>query len=772
MLRVDFPKAKKYVRKRSVVWRFFKPVESGSVQCLLCGECQPRKGHGSTTVMLRHLRLKHPTDVVRKCKGPMPGCTEAHSATETDGEQFCSAEVALEDGNADHLTSVNICDINGTVESAEGGLAEKMTQEETSNDEPVTQRGNKRSLIWRYFSRLDGLDSALCHLCMKKLQCIRSGGTGNLHRHLSKRHPEEFSSLLAEGRNRHSSCSTASSKTGGDTSASPESVEETEQRFYSVEVVLEDGDSDNPASVNKSDIAMVNILVEAAQEGQPMKHKETSAIHPITQRRHTRSLIWRHFEHLESLDCARCRICMKKLQCFRGGSTSNLRRHMSKRHPEEFSRLVAEGRNRQLSRSAASSKTGGDTSASPETVEAIEQKLFSVEGALEDGESDNPASVNKSDIAMVNGSAAAAQEGQPMKRKETSATHPVTQRRRTRSLIWRHFEHLESLDGVRCHICLKKLQCFKGGGTGNLRRHMSKRHPREFSRLVAEGRNRQSSSSAANSKTGGDTSASPETVDATEERIFSVEVVLEDGESDNSASVKKSDIAMVNGSVAAAQKGQPMKHKETSATHPVTQRRHTRSLIWRHFELFESLDGVRCRICMKKLQYFKGGGTSNLRRHMSKRHPEVFSKLLAEGSNQQSSSSTLSLDGNDETCTPSKTVGVTPQRLFSGSRVPDGAECVWRRERELIEELRRAQQQEAQALEHQRELLQKLRAADAREAAAEREKIGSLRKAQEEEAKDLKRQQMELQTEKDVLQKKWEEFQLEREMLLLFPKNQ
>uniref|UniRef100_A0A3B5QWD2 Uncharacterized LOC102227966 n=1 Tax=Xiphophorus maculatus TaxID=8083 RepID=A0A3B5QWD2_XIPMA len=52
-----------------------------------------------------------------------------------------------------------------------------------------------------------------------------------------------------------------------------------------------------------------------------------------------RSLIWRLFEHLDNLNAARCRICMKKLH--KSGGISNLRRHLVKRHPKVLSELLS-----------------------------------------------------------------------------------------------------------------------------------------------------------------------------------------------------------------------------------------------------------------------------------------------------------------------------------------------------------------------------------------------------------------------------------------------
>lgn len=147
--------------------------------------------------------------------------------------------MALEDGDSDNPTTVSGFDINSAdiVEAVQGGPAEQMTNDEISDDRPVTHKAQKRSLIWRYFHRLYGLDAARCHICMKKLQCCESGGTSNLRRHLSKRHPEAFSALVAEGRNGQPSNLTASPNANGDTMKSPETVEATEQSVFSGKMV-------------------------------------------------------------------------------------------------------------------------------------------------------------------------------------------------------------------------------------------------------------------------------------------------------------------------------------------------------------------------------------------------------------------------------------------------------------------------------------------------------------------------------------------------------
>lgn len=79
-------------RKRSVVWSFFRDIDEGSVQCVLCDRYLHKKEHGSTTPMLRHLRLKHPTQVyrgmARENEAAAGGQDQQH--IEVDGEQIIS----------------------------------------------------------------------------------------------------------------------------------------------------------------------------------------------------------------------------------------------------------------------------------------------------------------------------------------------------------------------------------------------------------------------------------------------------------------------------------------------------------------------------------------------------------------------------------------------------------------------------------------------------------------------------------------------------------
>ncbi|KAM9366972.1 uncharacterized protein ABDE67_005395 [Symphorus nematophorus] len=335
---------------------------------------------------------------------------------------------------------------------------------------------------------------------------------------------------------------------------------------------------------------------------------------------------------------------------------------------------------------------------------------------------------------------------------------------RRRSVVWGFFKTVNK-ESVQCLLCTGYLVKHDQGTTTNMLRHLRAKHPEVVKKI--KGRVPETTCSDGH-----------QDMEIDGEQFCSVEVALEDGDSDIITTETDADLnSAINGILAAARGGpaEQIAHEAASNDPPARPERNKRSLVWRHYERLDSLDAARCRICMKKIQCSEGSSTSNLRRHMSKRHPDVFSQLVANRQNSPPSHTQAS-NVNGDTSKPPETVVATEKRPVSGaltaSRVSEGEKRVFKRERELIEALRKAQREEARALEHQRELLEKLRAANTREAAADREQIESLRKAQQEEAKDLSRQKEELQKEKEELQKKWEELQQEREELLLFSSGQ
>ncbi|CAJ1049154.1 uncharacterized protein LOC117810753 isoform X2 [Xyrichtys novacula] len=450
-----------------------------------------------------------------------------------------------------------------------------------------------------------------------------------------------------------------------------------------------------------------------------------------------RSIVWGYFSTVSS-HSVQCLICSRFVPKHAQGTTTALLRHLRVNHPTEANR-PSRGR-----------FSEGTSIHGSQDMETGGEQFCSVEVAIEDGDSDYPTMGNEGEVNSAIGGILEAHQAEQTTNEEAISDFIVDRKPRKRSMIWKHFEILEGLSAAQCRICLKTLQCFEGGSTSNLHRHMSKRHPVLFSEFLANGQNPRASHSSQGPNIVEDTSPPQETVRRTEKRKCP-DVSEEDGDTDSLTAGINVDMNSTIVGILAATRGGPAEqtaHLESSGDHP--RRRGKRSVIWKHFERLDSLDAAQCRICMKKLHCFEGGSTSNLHRHMSKRHPGVFSQLWTDGQNH-----------NEDTPAPTETIKAAKKRQGSGMLKfsPEGQMRMFRRERELIEALRRAQREEAQALEQQKELIEKLRSANAREAAAEREQIESLRKAQMEEAKDLIRQREELEVEKAELQKKWEELQ-------------
>lgn len=144
---------------------------------------------------------------------------------------------------------------------------------------------------------------------------------------------------------------------------------------------------------------------------------------------------------------------------------------------------------------------------------------------------------------------------------------------------------------------------------------------------------------------------------------------MEDGESDAFTMGNEVDL---NGNLEAAQGGpsEQITHEGASDDHPGKRRR---SLIWRHFELLNGFSAARCRICLQKLQCFES--TSNLHRHMSTRHPQLFKKRLADRKTAPSSHSSQGSIVNIDTVTPTDTVEAREKRPVPGSILCYGSVC-------------------------------------------------------------------------------------------------
>ncbi|XP_029981246.1 uncharacterized protein LOC115412741 isoform X1 [Sphaeramia orbicularis] len=578
--------------------------------------------------------------------------------------------------------------------------------------------GRKRSVVWEYFKPTDVEGNTTlavqCLLCGAELKG-KKGTTSTMLRHLRIVHPDYFPNSLEKDTNEWDFSTFNSER--------QQEMNEDGQEFCSVEVVLEGEPTINEAEVDSA-------ITRKPYNKMPVPH---SASRP-------RSIIWNYFKRFKCLSIAQCHICLKKIKCPDGGSTSNLHRHISKSHPEVFSQLLAQRKNPALSNS---SHPNSDTSTPLQTVGAADWReitVLSVEGDLEDGGTDPVPRVNEAEIvSAVNGiEAAQGASGE-------NPPHEKVLRRTSRpqSLIWKYFRRQRDLAVAQCHICMKKIRCPEGGTTSNLHRHISTKHPEVSSELASLRDKSVPCNSLQVPVANGDTPSPPETDEAVEEE----------------------ETAAINSNFPAAQGGSEEQTPDEEIRFAHVSSR-ARSLIWKYFRRLEGFKASQCQICLRKIKC-PDKGTSNLHRHVSKKHPEVFSQLLAQKNKPALAYSSQVSHANGDVFPPPETNGAAEWRETSVSSAFDRETHVFRTEQDLIESLRRAQREELRALEQQREILHKLRAINEREAAAEMENIQSLRRTQEEEARDLNRQREELQREKEELQKKWEEFRQEREQALL-----
>ncbi|XP_054627151.1 uncharacterized protein LOC129178699 [Dunckerocampus dactyliophorus] len=323
-----------------------------------------------------------------------------------------------------------------------------------------------------------------------------------------------------------------------------------------------------------------------------------------------------------------------------------------------------------------------------------------------------------------------------------------------RSIVWDYFETV-STESVVCLLCKNVLSKHEHAGTTAMLRHLRAKHPKEAATELGRTDGQEAS-----------TGQQPMDTDGAQ-----VEVELEEADCNTVITVNDTDIDSALNGILVAVQGEPMEERKeedvVKNTLPSRTKSQRRSIIWRHFERLESSDGCQCLICNKKIKCSSEGSTGNLHKHMSKRHPHVNLRTgeVLKQSPSDTSSRTKSKD-HRKTCPAKVTKNVAVPDVLQVSQATAGDKCDFKRELELIEALRRAQRDEAQALEHQRELIEKLRAVNAREAAVEREQIESLRRAQQEEAKKLSTQKEEVDTEKAALQRKWEELEQKKEQLL------
>ncbi|XP_068249275.1 uncharacterized protein [Palaemon carinicauda] len=151
-------------KKRSTVWRHFKEEPGNKVSCRTCHKILTN--HGNTSIMLRHLRGKHPELV---------GCL-----LELDGPTV-TGEVTWPVDNQPQQVVVD--EAEAVVDNTSGG-------------------NKKRSTVWRHFQE-EGNDKVSCRICREKL--AKHGNTSSMLRHLRGKHPQLKLPLFQSESNRKSS---------------------------------------------------------------------------------------------------------------------------------------------------------------------------------------------------------------------------------------------------------------------------------------------------------------------------------------------------------------------------------------------------------------------------------------------------------------------------------------------------------------------------------------------------------------------------------------
>ncbi len=141
-------------KKRSIVWNYFRRIDSGHAECMKCKSVFSTPT-GSTTGCLAHMRTK--------CLGHVLSTEAERAETEVAPEEALSSSPA----------------------------------------KPRYLR-QKRSKVWAYFDSTDDPGVNVCKLCGKNIANLR-GGTSNMIVHLRNYHEEQFKELVGQMKDKTSS---------------------------------------------------------------------------------------------------------------------------------------------------------------------------------------------------------------------------------------------------------------------------------------------------------------------------------------------------------------------------------------------------------------------------------------------------------------------------------------------------------------------------------------------------------------------------------------
>ncbi|XP_031425614.1 zinc finger BED domain-containing protein isoform X3 [Clupea harengus] len=380
---------------------------------------------------------------------------------------------------------------------------------------------------------------------------------------------------------------------------------------------------------------------------------------------------------------------------------------------------------------------------------------------------------------------------------------------RKRSAVWMHYQKVDDERKALCLLCKEKIQ--HQSSTSNLLRHLQKKHPSHFSKLETRplkrtGGRRTCCMNTPQASTdlmvnvhtdkhqSNDTGTPSSAVSSPNHQLNTEQLVQSPNHSSDSCSVSvmlgdserapleneiedMEEHGAIEGILCAATGERPGSDQnselgDADGASAATPSRKC-SAVWMHYQKVDDERKALCLLCKKTIHY--QSSTSNLLRHLQKKHPSHFSQLETRPLKRTGGRRTCCMNTpqastdlmvnvhtdkhqSNDTGTPSSAVSSpnhqlnTEQLVQSPNYISDSCPGwsegrVLQRDRELTEALRRVQREERLCLEQQRQLLEK-----SRELQAESHALYTERYTLQEEAKLLHKEKEEMQEERAKLQ--------------------
>ncbi|KAJ8281153.1 hypothetical protein GJAV_G00064150 [Gymnothorax javanicus] len=297
-------------KKRSVVWSFFEEdLDSKNVICRLCAEAI--HNCGNTTNMLKHLRSKHERELADATKRRRFDDVTRGPARQRKSKPDLCTDFAENDEE---------------IHMAEMG-DERTTQEPLERNEELSDNINgasilsvtkcrKRSPVWRYFQKVSDSNKVLCLVCSGNIHYPQN--TSNLLRHLRKKHPGEYSDIEHCLKDRPGERASRMAASRLVECAEHNGVLDNEE-VIQVSIITGDSDEQERASNEETDRTVTDI-VEQALSLSALPNKKRSAV-------------WNYYECGEDANRVLCLLCSEHIQYRQ--NTSNLLRHLRKKHPDK-----------------------------------------------------------------------------------------------------------------------------------------------------------------------------------------------------------------------------------------------------------------------------------------------------------------------------------------------------------------------------------------------------------------------------------------------------